>query len=149
MCFRKTCCFRCAVLIALISPPVQAGTPAPEPAPGQVWLFTAQQLPPIRHTDRADRLFVLGDVDQSLKALSFANPGNQVQAKQRAMAVIQSTQGQAMIARMRGSVEAIAVAWQHGIEKLPAVLVDECYVVYGVYNVETALQQIERARDAQ
>ena len=113
-----------------------------------VWVFTTDQLPPLQHTDRADRLFVLDNVDKALKKLSFLNPGNEAQAKQRAMKLIQSPEGQAMIARMRSSAEAIAVAWQHGIEKLPAVLVDEQYVVYGVYNVESALAQIARYRDA-
>ena len=114
-----------------------------------VWVFTAHQLPPLQHTDKADRVFVLDNVDNALKRLSFANPGNEALAQQRAMAVIQSPKGQAMIARMHGSAQAIAVAWQHGIDKLPAVLVDERYVVYGVYNVESALAQIARVRDAQ
>lgn len=112
-------------------------------------MFTAAQLPPIQHTNRADRLFLLDEVDHSLKALSFRNPGNEEKARKQALAIIQSPQGQATINRMRGSAEAIAVAWQHGIEKLPAVLVDETYVVYGVYDVESALAQIARYRHAQ
>ena len=116
---------------------------------GTVWVFTVDQLPSLQHTDRADRVFVLDGVDNTLKKLSFANPGDEAQAKQRAMALIQSQDGHAMITRMRHSAEAIAVAWQHGIAKLPAVLVDEQYVVYGVYDVESALAQIARYRDAQ
>lgn len=116
--------------------------------PNTVWVFTANQLPALQHTERADRLFVLDDVDTSLKRLSFANPGNEAQAKQRALAVMQSQNGQAMLTRLRSSAEAIAVAWQHGIARLPAVLVDEQYVVYGVYDVNDALAQIARYRHA-
>ena len=117
--------------------------------PATVWVFTADPLPPLQHTERADRLFVLDAVDNALKKLSFANPGNEAQATQRALALIQSQDGQAMTARLRLSAEAIAVAWQHGIAQLPAVLVDERYVVYGVYDVQVALAQIAGYRDAQ
>ena len=117
--------------------------------PSTVWVFTADPLPPLQHTEQVDRLFVLDAVDSALKKLSFANPGNEAQATQRALALIQSQDGQAMTARLRLSAEAIAVAWQHGIAQLPAVLVDEQYVVYGVYDVESALAQIAGYRDAQ
>ena len=130
------------VLMALVLP-VEAAEPA------TVWVFTADPLPPLQHTEQVDRLFVLDAVDSALKKLSFANPGNEAQAKQRALALIQSRDGQAMTARLRLSAEAIAVAWQHGIAQLPAVLVDERYVVYGVYDVESALTRIAGYRDAQ
>ena len=130
------------VLMALVLP-VEAAEPA------TVWVFTADPLPPLQHTEQVDRLFVLDAVDSALKKLSFANPGNEAQAKQRALALIQSRDGQAMMTRLRLSAEAIAVAWQHGIAQLPAVLVDERYVVYGVYDVESALTRIAGYRDAQ
>jgi len=112
-----------------------------------VWVFTAGKLPPVLQVAHADRLFVLDDVDQSLKALSFPNPRNEAQARQRAMRMLQSPKGQAVLTRIRHSAEAIAVAWQHGIVKLPAILVDERYVVYGIYNIDAALAQIARYRD--
>ena len=113
-----------------------------------VWVFTANRLPTLRNLGHADRVFILDHADNALRGLSFNNPGNEAQARDRAMVIIQSPQGQAAISRMRNSAEAIAVAWQHGIEKLPAVLVDERYVVYGVYDVESAVAQIVRVRDA-
>ena len=130
------------VLMALVLP-VEAAEPA------TVWVFTADPLPPLQHTEQVDRLFVLDAVDSALKKLSFTDPGNEAQATQRALALIQSRDGQAMMTRLRLSAEAIAVAWQHGIAQLPAVLVDERYVVYGVYDVEVALAQIAGYRDAQ
>ena len=113
-----------------------------------VWVFTADRLPVLQHVEQADRLFVLDHADTALRGLSFNNPSSEAQARQRAMAIIQSPSGKAAIDRVRNSAEAIAVAWQHGIQKLPAVLVDERYVVYGVYDVESALAQIARYRDA-
>ena len=138
---------RCASIALTVLMALVLHVEAAEPA--TVWVFTADPLPPLQHTERADRLFVLDAVDNALKKLSFANPGNEAQATQRALALIQSQDGQAMMARLRLSAEAIAVAWQHGIAQLPAVLVDERYVVYGVYDVESALTRIAGYRDAQ
>ena len=49
---------------------------------------------------------------------------------------------------MRESAEATTIAWMHGIEKLPAVLVNEQYVVYGVFDVAAAIDQVARFRSA-
>jgi len=132
-------------VIAVLALQAQAVLTSDPPA---VWVFTADRLPTLQHLGHADRVFVLDHADNLLKALSFANPGNAAQARQRAMAIVQSPAGEVAIERMRHSAEAIAVAWQHGIAKLPAVLVDERYVVYGVYDVESALARITRRRDA-
>ena len=131
-------------LIAALA--LQAGaTHAADPS---VWVFTADRLPALQNVDRADRLFVLDHADNALKKLSFPNPSSEVAARDKAMLIIQSPRGHAAIARMRESAEATTVAWQHGIEKLPAVLVDAQFVVYGVYDVTAAVDQIARYRDA-
>lgn len=113
-----------------------------------VWVFTADRLPPLQNVDQADRLFVLDHADNALHRLSFPYPGSAAAAKNQAMLIIQSPRGQAAIARMRESAEATTIAWMHGIEKLPAVLVDEQFVVYGVFDVKRALTQAARYRDA-
>lgn len=113
-----------------------------------VWVFTAERLPPLQHLDQADRLFVLDHADSALRRLSFPNPGSEVAAKDQALLIIQSPRGQAAIARIRESAEATTVAWMHGIEKLPAVLVDEQFVVYGVFDVAAAVDQVKRYRNA-
>lgn len=114
---------------------------------GTVWVFTVDRLPPLQYVDQADRLFVLDHADNALRRLSFPHPGSEAAARDKAMLIIQSPRGQAAIARMRESAEATTVAWMHGIEKLPAVLVDERYVVYGVFDVAAAIDQIARYRD--
>ena len=142
---RSHCKLRQWIAIAGLAMPAQAALASD---PSTVWIFTADRLPTLQHVEQADRLFVLDHADTALRGLSFNNPSSEVQARQRAMAIIQSPKGQAAIDRMRNSAEAIAVAWQHGIQKLPAVLVDERYVVYGVYDVESALAWVARYRDA-
>ncbi|WP_342595573.1 TIGR03757 family integrating conjugative element protein [Salinicola lusitanus] len=45
--------------------------------------------------------------------------------------------------------QGVARAWMLGIEKVPAVVVDSQYVVYGEPDVERALEEIEQARGDQ
>ena len=123
-------------------------TIAAQAAEGTVWVFTANRLPPLQHVDQAERLFVLDHADNALRRLSFPNPGSEAAARDKALLIIQSPRGQAAIARMRESAEATTIAWMHGIEKLPAVLVDEQYVVYGVFDVVAAIDQVARFRSA-
>ena len=113
-----------------------------------MWVFTANRLPPLQHVDQAERLFVLDHADNALRRLSFPNPGSEAAARDKALLIIQSPRGQEAIARMRESAEATTIAWMHGIEKLPAVLVDEQYVVYGVFDVAAAIDQVARFRSA-
>mgnify|MGYP001827034953 FL=1 len=123
-------------------------TIAAQAAEGTVWVFTANRLPPLQHVDQAERLFVLDHADNALRRLSFPNPRSEAAARDKALLIIQSPRGQAAIARMRESAEATTIAWMHGIEKLPAVLVDEQYVVYGVFDVVAAIDQVARFRSA-
>ena len=113
-----------------------------------VWVFTADRLPSLQNIDKADRLFVLDRADNALKRLSFPNPGVEVAARDRAMGILRSPKGRVALASMRSSAEATVVAWQHGIEKLPAVLVDGQFVVYGLYDVTSAAAHVARYRDA-
>ncbi|WP_110689433.1 TIGR03757 family integrating conjugative element protein [Salinicola endophyticus] len=45
--------------------------------------------------------------------------------------------------------QGLARAWMLGVEKLPAVVVDSRYVVYGQADVGAALQEIRQARAGQ
>lgn len=45
--------------------------------------------------------------------------------------------------------QGVARAWMLGIEKVPAVVVDSQYVVYGEADVRRALEEIEQARGNQ
>lgn len=115
---------------------------------GSVWVFTTEQLPPLKHIGLAEHVFVLDDIEKPLASLSFDYPGSEAQARQQANALLSSPRGQALLADIKRNAKAVAVAWQSGIAKLPAVLVDEQFVVYGEYDVRAALQRIEAHRRA-
>ena len=108
-----------------------------------VLVFTATYLPAITGLARADRIFYLDGAKEALKDLRFANPGSEALARKQIAALLQTRRGRAVIDAVRVSGEGVAVAWQHRIEKLPAVLVGGNQVVYGVFDVDAALSLIE------
>jgi len=112
-----------------------------------VMVFTASYLPPITSTDQADRVFFLDVADKALLNLRFANPGSEEKARAQISALLQTPRGKAAIEAVQQAGEGIAIAWQHGITKLPAVLVDGNQVVYGVFDVGAALSLTEEGRN--
>ena len=80
-------------------------------------------------------------------ALAFPFPGSEEAARRQAVTLLNAPQGQALLAQLRRHAQAVALAWQSGIEKLPAVLVDQRYVVYGAYDVQAALARVARFRE--
>lgn len=121
----------CAMLCAHV-------TPAAE-----IWVVTDHahpvQVPPgarVTYLDAAARIE---------RELSIALPADRA----RAAAVIQERVRRGGIALQRALAEAyqgIADAWSAGITKLPAVIVERHYIVYGERNVERAVRDIERHR---
>lgn len=128
-------------LLSVIAVTVSASEP-----PESVWVFTTAQLPALRRMDLATEVFFLDDIDKRLKDVAFTNPGNDERARQHATAILNSPRGQALLGHIKRNAQAVAMAWQSGIEKLPAVLVDEHFVVYGDYDVQSALHRVRQHR---
>jgi len=57
--------------------------------------------------------------------------------------------GAALQKRLVTAYQGVVEAWGLGITKIPAVVVDRQYVVYGVPDVDRALELIEQYRSAQ
>lgn len=117
--------------------------------PSSVWVFTTAELPPVRQLELSSRVIVLNDATISLRGLSFSYPGSSDAAKQQALSVINSPQGQTAMRTLHQNMQDVVLAWQLGIEKLPAVIVDQRYVVYGVYDVAAALDKVHGYQNAQ
>lgn len=140
--WRGVLLMRRAIVLAALLLPLSDVSQADE-----VWVFTARTAPPMAGISKADRLWVLGDIDEPFSALRFENPGDANAAKRLAAARIQSPAGQAAIEKVKAIGAATVMAWRYGIDKLPAVLVDREYVVYGESSVSAALARIERHRN--
>lgn len=79
----------------------------------------------------------------SLTARLPKSPQHAPQAFQQLMA---TPEGQQLNAKLVKAQQGTTRAWELGVSKLPAVVVDQRYVVYGEANVQRALQLIEQAR---
>jgi integrating conjugative element protein (TIGR03757 family) len=108
-----------------------------------VWVVTDHQHPVQAPSDT--RVTYLDAASRIERELSNALPAESA----RAAALVQERMSRGRIAFQRALAEAyqgVADAWSAGIIKVPAVIVDRRYIVYGERNVERALREIERHR---
>ncbi|SDG71282.1 integrating conjugative element protein, PFL_4709 family [Pseudomonas benzenivorans] len=116
-------------------------------AQAETWVVTDQAHPV---TAPAGVRVILLDEQQRLEErLSRSLPADPRQATtavQRFMATPEGARLQADLARAQ---QGAADAWSAGVEKIPAVVVDRKYVVYGEPDVATATRLIDRARGMQ
>ncbi|MEM9257656.1 MAG: TIGR03757 family integrating conjugative element protein [Pseudomonadota bacterium] len=134
-----------ALLWIMLVPPVALSEEPAAHLPS-VAVFTAKSLPPLIGVDPEHTVFILDGVENELASMRFAYPGSEEAAKKMALARVNSPAFQASIERIKVSGQALVQAWVMGIEKLPAVLVDDQYVVYGQWDVNAALETIREYR---
>lgn len=79
--------------------------------------------------------------------LSAGLPGNIDQAEQVALARLQTHDGQQLMQQLIDAHRGVVTAWQLKITKLPAVVVDDRYVVYGQTDIGQAVAAINRAKN--
>ncbi|MFF0901084.1 TIGR03757 family integrating conjugative element protein [Proteus mirabilis] len=65
------------------------------------------------------------------------------------IAFLQSPLWQAKEQALHRAYQGIVQAWRLGVERLPAVVVDEQWVVYGTTDIEQAVGQIQQYREQQ
>lgn len=86
------------------------------------------------------------DAPTSLEAgLSFRLPPDPARAAAIARARL-NADGAPLQRRLAVAYQGVVDAWSLGIEKIPAVVVDRTYVVYGVVNIARAVSIIDRYR---
>ena len=87
----------------------------------------------------------LDAVQSQEDVLSAGLPSGQNQAIEAARLRLNPRQHQQLATAFQGIVD----AWALGIQKIPAVVVDHRYVIYGEQDVQKALSRIEAYREAQ
>ena len=86
------------------------------------------------------------DAPISLEASFFSRlPADPSRAEAIARARL-NTGGAALQQKFATAYQGVVSAWSLGIEKIPAIVVDRTYVVYGVSNVAQAVSIIDRYR---
>lgn len=108
----------------------------------EVWVITDRQHPIT--SVPGIRLIELDAPSRIEAELSHDLPADA--AKAAAIATQRLKEDRARLQQLAAAYQAVIDAWSLGIVKIPAVVVDRRFVVYGEPNVERALQQIERHR---
>ncbi|BBI91910.1 integrating conjugative element protein [Serratia symbiotica str. Tucson] len=106
---------------------------------------------PIVGEHAADVTVVQLDAPDRLQAQLFGElPADSAQAERQARAVIASPVFQQRQQQLVGKYAGVTRAWSLGLEKYPAVVFDDKWVVYGTTDVAVATQQLnawkEKAR---
>lgn len=110
----------------------------------QVKVFTDSTIP-VSNAGTAQ--VILLDQPRLLEQqLSAGLPGNQEQAEHTVLTRLQTPEGQGLYQQLIDAHMGVVSAWQLGITKLPAVVVDDKYVVYGQTDVGQAVATINRAK---
>lgn len=116
-------------------------------ATAEVWVITDSQHP-VTGASNADRLIDLDTVQRIEAELSAQLPSDPERAAVIARQRLQQG-GPGLQQYLQVASQGIADAWSLGITTLPAVVVDQRYVIYGETNLDRALTRIAQHRQVQ
>lgn len=117
------------------------------PALAGVEVFTTASQPVVNVPP--DAAVVELDAPARLDAqLSADLPADRKQARQEALRRLQAPDWQAKREALQNAAMGTARAWMIGVEKVPAVVVDSQFVVYGEADVAAALEDVQAYRQA-
>ncbi|WP_430446290.1 MAG: TIGR03757 family integrating conjugative element protein [Pseudomonas piscis] len=118
-------------------------------AHAEAWAVTDSMHPLVIPAGVQVRVILLDDQERLENQLSRNLPPNPQQATIAAQRMMKSAEGIRLIGELAKAQQGLTDAWSAGIEKIPAVVVDRKYVVYGQPDVAVALKAIERSRRQQ
>lgn len=108
----------------------------------EVWVITDQKHP--INSVSGTRVIELDATSHIESELSRALPADATKAA--AIATQRLKSDHARLQQLAAAYQAVVDAWSLGIVKIPAVVVDRQFVVYGEPDVKRALRQIARYR---
>ncbi len=114
----------------------------------ETWAIT-DSAHPLRFVPPGVRVIKLDEQQFIEEQLSQHLPRDPRQAAIAAREMINSPVGRALTQQLAVAQQGVADAWVLGIEKVPAVVIDRKYVVYGQPNVTAAIEVVEQHRRKQ
>jgi len=113
-------------------------------AHAETWVITDQAHPVSVPT--GVRIIRLDDQQRLEELLSQHLHNDQRQAEATIQRYLATPAGKRLQSDLVQAQQGITDAWSVGVEKIPAVVVDRRYVVYGEADAAKAIAQIDRAR---
>ncbi|WP_296180328.1 TIGR03757 family integrating conjugative element protein [Pseudomonas sp. UBA1879] len=114
---------------------------------GETWVVT-DRAHPITDSNGV-RVIFLDEQERLEEQLTQQLPSNLSQAPETIQSYLSSSAGINFQHDLTQAQQGTTDAWSLGIEKIPAVIVDRRFVVYGEADVKAAVEKIERFRNAQ
>lgn len=114
----------------------------------ETWVITDSAHPVSLPAGNSIRLIQLDEQLRLEEQLSRVLPANPQQAAAVAQRILNGPEGAGIQQDLLKAQQGLTDAWSVGVEKLPAVVVDRRYVVYGQADVSAALRAIENAKGA-
>lgn len=127
------------------SVPVLVVALATSSANAEIWAIT-DSAHPLSAVPAGVRVIKLDDQQRIEEQLSRHLPADPAQAAMAARQMISSPSGRALTEQLAVAQQGVADAWSVRVEKIPAVVLDRRYVVYGQPNVTAAINAIEQQR---
>jgi integrating conjugative element protein (TIGR03757 family) len=115
-------------------------------AQGETWVFT-DDAHPVTNTSE-HRVIVLDHQQRLEDHLTSRLPSDQTLAAATIQAYLASPEGIRFQHELTQAQQGTTDAWSLGVEKIPAVVVDRRYVVYGEADVAKATALIDKVRSA-
>ncbi|EIV4461497.1 TIGR03757 family integrating conjugative element protein [Salmonella enterica] len=112
------------------------------PVPAQTVIFTTARYP-VENPEPGVVIQVLEDIHSLEQSLFPALSQHPEQAEQRAREQMKQPDWREQEARLTRAYQSLLDAYALGVEKVPAVVLDERYVVYGTTDIRVA----EKKRD--
>lgn len=114
-------------------------------AHAETWAIT-DAAHPLTAVPAGVRVIKLDDQQRIEAQLSQKLPPNPHQAALAARHLMSTPAGAALMQELAVAQQGAADAWSVGVKKVPAVVIDRQYVVYGQPDVTAAIQSIAQAR---
>ncbi|WP_256823110.1 MULTISPECIES: TIGR03757 family integrating conjugative element protein [Pseudomonas] len=116
----------------------------PAAVQAETWVITNQAHPVLAPS--GTRIILLDDQQRLEEQLSRELPADPRQAEATIQRYLASPAGRRLQNDLALAQQGVTDAWSLGVEKLPAVVVDRRYVVYGEPDVTKTVTLIDRAR---
>lgn len=130
----------CAVVVLLFC--LGAG---PAWASENIVVFTLSSMPVVDADDRATVVYELDSPDRVLASLSQGLSSDPDEAYREVMRRLNAPDWRGRLDAVEHSFAGVSAAWSHNISKLPAILINDRYVIYGIRDVTVALNHYRDA----
>lgn len=114
----------------------------------QTTIYTTSRYP-VTDVEPGVQVFVLDEAQRLEQALFPPLADKEQLAEQQARQRMQQPDWKTVEARLTGAYQSLVTAWSLGVEKVPAVVIDGRYVVYGTTDTRQAQQKLDEWREQQ